>query len=533
MIRGLLDELKKRSVVRVAGIYAVAGWAVFQVVNAMFPALEMPPWTVSLAALLFLAGFPVAVALAWMFEITPEGIKMVPRDQRRFGSGPFGWIDWLIAATVVAVFAFSIVQIGRLKDGSGQRLGSVFAGAPAKSVAVLPFASFSELPRDGFFADGLTEEVINSLAQSPELKVAGRTSSFYFKGRNEDLREVGRKLGVAHVVEGSVRRAGDRLRVTAQLIKVEDGFHLWSQTFDRNVDDALAIQTEVAEAVADNLKARLDDEAGPAASDDPDNYRAVLIARAQLRTNDVDELRAARTGFAALRARDPDNAGIHAGYAQATILLAQNFLALPFDQARREAAAAIDRAIKADAGSADAWRAKGAFERVMAIRTGEGSHQAEALAAFRKAYELDPKDPDTMILFANQLLTEGQTNLALGLLRQALATDPLSRTGQEVLAGALSAEGKYDEARRAFETLLSLYPDYTSGATSLASLLLFKLGRLDEVVRVLDDPKMSADDPINAILLANAFANMGMKAETDEAFNRIAKDSPARPIAHA
>ena len=251
VIRGILDELKKRSVVRVAGLYAVGGWAVFQVVNALFPALGLDPWLVRAAALIFLAGFPVAIALAWMFEITPEGIKLVPGAQRqRFGRGKFGWIDWTIAAVVVAVFAFSIAQLANLRNSNGEGIGSAFANVPAKSVAVLPFASFSEVPGDGFFADGLTEEVINSLAQSPDLKVAGRTSSFYFKGRNLDLREVGRKLGVAHVVEGSVRRSGDTLRVTAQLIKVDDGFHLWSQTFDRDVDDALAIQTEVADAVA-------------------------------------------------------------------------------------------------------------------------------------------------------------------------------------------------------------------------------------------------------------------------------------------
>ena len=533
MIRDVLDELKKRSVVRVAGLYAVGGWAVFQVVNALFPALGLQPWLVRAAALIFLAGFPIAIALAWMFEITPDGIKMVPGDRRqRFGRGRFGWIDWTIAAVVVAVFSFSVVQLANLRNSDGAGIGSAFASVPSKSVAVLPFASFSELQGDGFFADGLTEEVINSLAQSPDLKVAGRTSSFYFKGRNLDLREVGRKLGVAHVVEGSVRRSGETLRVTAQLIKVDDGFHLWSQTFDRDVNDAFAIQTEVADAVAQNLKSKLASEDEPAASE-PADYRAALIARAQLRTQDVDELRAARTGFDSLRKREPGNAAAHAGFAQATILLAQNFLALPFEQAEREASEAIAQAIKTAPRSAEAWRAKGAYERVMSIRTGEGAHQARALAAFRKAYELDAKDPDTMILLANQLVSEGQNSQALALVRQALATDPLSRVGQEVLAWTLTAEGKYAEARRAFETILQLYPDYTSAATSLSTLLLFKTGQLDDAVRLLDDPRMSADDPINAVLLASAYANMGMGADATAALNRIKPDSPARPIAHA
>lgn len=518
---------------RVAGFYAVAGWAVFQVVNALFPALDFPQWTVSLAALLFLAGFPIAVILAWMFEITPEGIKLVPGDRRKFGAGQYGWIDWLIAAVVAAAFVFAVVQLSNVRQLVSEKIGSALTGASSRSVAVLPFASFSAAQSDGFFADGLTEELINSLAQSPELKVAGRTSSFYFKGRNIDLREIGTKLGVAHVVEGSVRRDGDRMRVTAQLISVRDGMHLWSQTYDRGTEDALAIQTEVAEAVATNLKARLVGGETPPARNDPDDYRATLIAGAQLRTNDVDELRAARTAFSALRVRNPESAVAHAGFAQATILLAQNFLALPFDEARREAGAAIESAIKADPRSADAWRSKGTFERVMAIRTGDGAHHKNALEAFRKAHELAPRDPETMVLMANQLVTEGQTSQAIGLLRQALATDPLSRTAQEVLAGALASEGKYDEAHRTFATLISLYPDYTSAKSSFGSMLIFKQGRLDEAVRLLDDPKVSADDPINAVLLASALANLGLNERAGEALRRIPRDSPAWPIMHA
>ena len=210
MIRGVLDEFKQRSVVRVAGIYAVAGWAVFQVVNTLFPALELPRWTVSLSALLFLAGFPVAIGLAWFFEITEGGVRLAPRDRRGFGGGRFGWIDWLVGAVVVLVFGFAVVQLVTVLRSDGEP--GAPAAAPARSVAVLPFASFSEVRGDEYFADGLTEELINSLAQSEELRVAGRTSSFYFKGRNEDLRQIGRQLGVAHVVEGSVRRAGDRLQ---------------------------------------------------------------------------------------------------------------------------------------------------------------------------------------------------------------------------------------------------------------------------------------------------------------------------------
>lgn len=527
MIRGLLDELKQRSVIRVAGVYAVAGWAVFQVINTLFPALDMPRWTVSLAALLFLAGFPVAIGLAWFLEMTDQGIRLAPRERRGFGGGRFGWIDWAVGGVVLAVFAFALLQVARLRtDGEP---GSA-ASAPAQSVAVLPFASFSGAQEDGFFADGLTEELINSLAQSPELKVAGRTSSFYFKGRNEDLREIGRRLGVAHVVEGSVRRAGARLRVTAQLIEVESGFHLWSETFDRQADDALAIQTEIAETVAGTLRTRIaGDTPRPAAS--PEAYRRALIARAQLRTQQLENLRAARASYAELRRDYPDDARFQAGYAQATMLLAQNFLAIGFDEARRESETAIQRALARDPRSVEAWLARGAFYRVLAIRTGEGPYHRQALAAFRRAYELNPRDSEVMTQLGRQLVAENQPAQAVAILRRALATDPLSQTAQEFLAEALADQGQFAEARRVFETLIALYPDFTSAKSSFASMLLFKLGALDEVARLLDDPALAAEDPFNAFLLASALANMGVPGGPELATARVPQGSAAKPLA--
>lgn len=518
---------------RVAGLYAVGGWAVFQVMNGLLPALGFAPWTVSLAALLFLSGFPIAVVLAWMFEITPEGIRLVPGDRRKFGAGQYGWIDWLIGTVVAAAFAFAVVQLANVRQRIGEQVESALGGTPAKSVAVLPFASYSEVPGDGYFADGLTEELINSLAQSPELKVAGRTSAFYFKGRNLDLREIGRKLGVAHVVEGSVRRVGERMRVTAQLISVKTGYHLWSKTYDRTVDDALAIQTEVAEAVADSLKTQLVGPAKAAPAESPDDYRLALSARARLRTQDREEVREARRIFSELRIRNPGNAAAHAGYAHATILLAQNFIALPFPEARREAEQAVAQALRVDPRSVEAWLAKGALERALSIRSGDGTHHSKALAAFRKAYELDPRNPETMILLAKQLLTEGQPDQAVALLRTALVTDPLSRTGQEVLANALAALGQFDVAHRSFESLLALYPDDTSAVSAFAEMLIFKQGRLDEAARLLDDRKLAAEDPLNAIMLASALANLGVPGGPQDAIDRIPADSEARPIAQA
>ena len=532
MSAAFVDELKQRHVVRVAGIYAVGGWAVFQVVNALFPALGLPSSTVTLTALLFLGGFPVAILLAWLFESTPDGIRFVPSDRRSFGGGRFGWVDWLIAALVATLLGFVAVQLGRMSlSGSGLR--SPFASQSRQSVAVLPFASFSSAAEDGYFADGLTEEIINSLAQTPKLKVAGRTSAFYFKDRNEDLREVGRKLGVTNVLEGSVRRAGDQLRVTAQLVKVEDGFHLWSATYDRRVDDALAIQTELAQAVAAKLQAELIGGMAEKPARDADLYRLELVAKGQLRTQELGNLKQARLHFAELRKRDPRSVAGLAGYAQATMLLAQNFLALDFDTARSESEAAIHQALAIDPNSPDAWRAKGAFERVLSIRSGGGGHERLALDAFRRALALAPNDPELKALLGSQYLSRGDASVAAQLLGAALATDPLSRTAQHIYASSLAALGRYDDARRMFEKIMALFPDYTSGRVGYAQMLMFQQGKLDEAATLLDDPKLGEEDSLAIFLLANCYANLGMDAELATLLNRLPAASPAAPIGRA
>jgi TolB-like protein len=258
-----LSELKRRRLIRVAGVYAVTCWAVFQVAASVFPVLRLPAWTVTLTAVLLMLGFPVALVVAWAFEASPQGPRLTAPAAPGAPKFRLGWADWGLIGAAVAILALFAAQVG----GVGPRLGQPAQGRTGKSVAVLPFVNMSSDKDDDLFADGLSEEVINGLAQIPDLKVAGRTSAFYFKGRNEDLREVGQKLDVANVVEGSVRREGDRLRVTVQLIKVADGFHLWSEIYDRRMDDAFAIQTEIAHKVADQLKVKLAlHEAGPGAT---------------------------------------------------------------------------------------------------------------------------------------------------------------------------------------------------------------------------------------------------------------------------
>jgi TolB-like protein len=253
----LFQELKRRNVFRVVLAYLAVGWLVLQVVQLVLESTSAPDWVMQVFLLAIAVGFPFAVLFAWAFEMTPQGIKLqkeVDRDQSITQTTGRKLNRTIIIVLVTAV-AFLLVDKFVLQGSSAPTVA-----ATDKSVAVLPFVAMSSGPDDEYFADGLTEEILNSLTRVPELLVTARTSAFHFKGQDIPIPEIAATLGVAHIVEGSVRRAGERLRVTAQLIRADDGFHLWSETYDHDTSDAFGVQTDIAEKIASALDVVLDDE---------------------------------------------------------------------------------------------------------------------------------------------------------------------------------------------------------------------------------------------------------------------------------
>jgi TolB-like protein len=252
----LFIELKRRNVFRVGIAYVIAAWLILQVVDLVLDAVPAPGWVMQVFLLGTAVGLPVALLFAWAFEMTPEGVKLekdVDRSQsitRQTGRK----LDYAIIAVLVSAVSILLVDKFLLQD---ETAGDAVTD---KSVAVLPFVAMSSGPDDEYFADGLTEEILNSLAQIPDLLVSARTSAFYFKGQDIPVGEIAQKLGVAHIVEGSVRRDGEQLRVTAQLVRASDGFHLWSDTYDRSSASSFAVQSDIAEKVASSLDVVLDDE---------------------------------------------------------------------------------------------------------------------------------------------------------------------------------------------------------------------------------------------------------------------------------
>jgi TolB-like protein len=269
------DELKRRNVVRVGIAYIVVCWLVFQVGEILFPEFGAPDWVFKTLILLLALGFPFALIFAWAFELTPDGIKKT-RDVNISASVTASTgrkLDFLIIAALVIALGYFIWERQASVDSTTRKSeSSPDTTAKAthdpddsvelkRSIAVIPFVNMSSDKEQEWFADGLTEEILNSLARTPDLLVAARTSSFTFKGSNEDIPSIAASLGVDHILEGSVRRAGDRLRVTAQLVRAIDGFHLWSETYDRTVDDMIDIQENVAIEIANALDTAMDPDA--------------------------------------------------------------------------------------------------------------------------------------------------------------------------------------------------------------------------------------------------------------------------------
>ena len=253
----LLSELKRRNVIRAGAAYIVIAWVIAQVIDLLADNFGAPDWVMNVVLSFLAVGFVVALLLSWAYELTPDGVKKSEDVTADESIAP----QTGNKLTVIAVLGLAIALAFIAWDKLGPSTNEPATGMENKSVAVLPFADLSQGQDQEWFADGLTEEILNALARLPELKVTARTSSFEFKNTNIDVSEIASRLGVAHIVEGSVRRIGDDLRVTAQLIRAQDGFHLWSQTYDRKSDALFDVQEDIAENIASTLDVVLDEEA--------------------------------------------------------------------------------------------------------------------------------------------------------------------------------------------------------------------------------------------------------------------------------
>ena len=457
-----------------------------QVAEFAFENFDAPPWVLKSVVVLLLLGLPLVLFFAWAFEITPEGIKReedVDRSQS-ITSQTGRKLDYVIITCLVLVAA---LIIGRpyLPGADHQTNVAEQKAAAGNSVAVLPFADLSQEGDQEFFADGISEEILNALVGIPDLKVAGRTSSFSFKGRNEDLREIGAALGVNHVLEGSVRRSGTKLRITAQLIRGEDGFHLWSETYDREIADIFEIQDEIARSVADQLAVSLGLSSKPLVPDRTEDlvaYENYLRARQLFLQRGKDNLDLALLLLNEATARDPDFApawGVIASiYAVYEAYQADQPAKEIYEQWHAIGRAAAGRAIYLNPEDGLGHMLRGSFsvfERQF----------VKAFEHFDLALALSPDDPRVLDMLGQTMLGFGYYSEAFEVSQRAVLLDPLVAMYRNNLGRSYFFRGEADRANEEYEKALLIDPTLPFPYFNLWRNLL-QAGKIDAAVSVVE-----------------------------------------------
>ena len=463
--RNFFAELKRRKVFKVGAAYLVVAWLAVQAASIGFPAFDAPPWALRIFILIALLGFPIAVVMAWVFDLTPEGIKL---DSRASGSKPL-----IVAAALLIVLALGWYFYGQ----PSFRKGDVTTPSVAdrNSIAVLPFANMSGKTEEDYFSDGMTEELLNVLAKVPQLKVVARTSVFQFKEKGGDIREIGRKLGVTNIVEGSVRRDGPEVRITAQLVRVADGFHIWSETYDRKLESVFALQDQIARRIADALKLSLGVPA-PVATRvpiDPQAYDEYLKGRALLRQR--SDLPSAIAHLKAAVAKAPEFA---AGWSSLSLTYEVSFWYTPHMTPALQAdflageAAAAERAAALEPDAATTEHALGNMARAQ-------FHYADAEQHYLRAMQLDPSYSDVREDYAELLYEVGRFEDSAVAARQLVKLDPYFIVGWVRLRDAAAALDHREEVEESVRQLRAINPNYAAGRFGLLQYALAH-GRADE-----------------------------------------------------
>src|SRR5437763_14903049 len=324
--RNFFAELKRRNVYKVAVAYAVVAWLLVQVATQVFPFLEIPNWVVRLVIALVVIGFPIALVIAWAFEATPEGIKRAEvADAVRERSRGKTWIYIVIIGAVLSIGLFFLGRYSARPATPGQSEAAT-GSIPQKSIAVLPFVDRSQARDQEDFCDGISEEILDTLAKVEGLRVVARTSSFSFKGKNADVNEIGQKLNVQNVLEGSLRREGNRIRITAQLMNARDGLHIWSETFERELQGVFAVQDEITRAIVDALKAKLAIAPATRTRQNTEAYDLYLQALYLSNKTDEESLRQSLNFFERALEVDPNFSRAWTGIAKAWLWLADAYV---------------------------------------------------------------------------------------------------------------------------------------------------------------------------------------------------------------
>ncbi len=515
----LLAELKRRNVIRVAGLYVVGAWLLIQVAETLLPIFETPAWVLKSLVVLLALGFVPALVLSWIYELTPDGVRR-ERDIEREHSSVDRTARRLDIAVIVLLVGIG-AMLGWEKLRAPEPTPAQSASAPvaetrppasseadavadpARSIAVLAFDDLSPGGDQAYFADGISEELLNLLARIDGFKVAARTSSFKFKGTAADIGEIGRALNVETVLEGSVRKAGDQIRVTAQLINVADGFHIWSQSYDRQLDNIFAVQDEIAAAIVSALKLKFEvGDQTPARTTNVAAYDLYLQARQLAREPKQVELMRAIDLYQQAIALDPTFAAPHSGIAEAWAWLEDYGGVRPGD-AYAQAAKHARRALELDPNSAEAWAALG-FVRDRLENDSRG-----ATEAFERALELNPSYVPAYSNFGFVLSDLGEPIRSVEVQRKAVELDPLSVFMKSVLANNLLDLAQFDEGEALMQSVLVDEPDNDFALEQIGNIQLARGQLAEATLTYARVHRLRPGDPYSAARISTIGAFLG------------------------
>ncbi len=516
----LFNELKRRNVIKVALLYTVAAWLILQVADVLFEQLGLPGWAFRFIFGLLVICFPLVLLFSWVFEITPEGIKRESQIAAEASITMHTGQRINKAITVLLVLAILTVVADRLipeRQPDPVQVAQVNETVPViplqpavevaasdKSIAVLPFVNMSGDEENEYFSDGLTEELLNSLARIQDLKVAGRTSSFAFKGQNQDLREIAQQLDVANLLEGSVRKAGNKVRITAQLVKASDGYHLWSDTFDRELDDIFEIQEEIAEMVAGALQATLlGIETGSlvqAQTDKPEAWEAYLRGRYVFRLAPDSEDNRKRAEAEYLHALNVDPGFTLAKWGLFQVLdFRQRNGAIDYEEGQEAMTRLATEMFAEDAELAESHLALGrAAVSDFRIR--------EALEAYKKAVALNPGNVDALTSLGGTYANMRQDEQALELRERALSLDPLAIPALVSVASSYARAGRCEDLDRIQQRTLTIAPQAGRIRGLMGVCLMMNGGDMDRAIALFEQEPVGF---LHRTLLAIAWHRQG------------------------
>jgi len=523
-INNFFAELKRRNVYKVAVAYAIVGWLLIQVATQVFPFLEIPNWIVRLVIVLVAVGFPIALVIAWAFELTPEGIKRTEDVDIPAGRGSRKH-TWIYVVLIGAGFSIGLFFAGRYTARNSG--GAARTELPAKSIAVLPFDNLSRDPDNAYFAEGVQDEILTRLAKVADLKVISRTSTQRFKTAPDNLPQIAKQLGVMHILEGSVQKANDQVRVNVQLINALTDAHLWADTYDRKLIDIFSVESDIAKTIADTLQAKLTGSEKQMIAAQPTTdtaaYELYHKGRSLWERRSGDNIPKAIAFYEQAIARDPNYALAYAGLSSAYIIL-PFWAGVDRLDAYSKAKDAALKALRLDPNLAEAHLALGKVLFFSEIDL------PGALREYQRAIELQPNDATAHHWLGNDALSAlGRFEEAIAQGKRAVELDPLSPVINTDLGTTFYYAHRYEESAKQLRKTLEIDPTFFYAHFNLG-IALQAAGDLSGAITEYEKAKQLGDDTYVPMLCAQAKAYAGDKDAALRMLNDLDKISQHREV---